>query len=184
MMAITHSFVGLALAIPVALSVPELGVPAAIGGLIGGFFPDVDMVAEHRKTLHFPVLYWPPAILAGIVAVAIQEPLSVGIALFLLGAAVHSTSDVIGGGLELRPWIPSSNRAVYVHVTGRWLPPLRWVRYDGSPEDLTLAALFALPSIIVFDGVIRDITIAGLAVAIIYTVFRKRIVEWAPDRFH
>jgi len=183
MMATTHAFVGLALAVPVALVAPELGVPAAVAGLAGGAFPDLDLLFEHRRTLHFPVLYWPPALLAGAVALVVPGPVTVAVATFLLAAAVHSASDVLGGGLELRPWIPTSNRGVYVHATGRWLPPLRVIRYDGSPEDLALACVAAVPGLLVFDGHVRTVTLAALAVSVVYALLRKRIVEWAPERF-
>lgn len=184
MMATTHAFVGLTMAIPVALAAPELAVPAAVGGLAGGAFPDLDLVLEHRKTLHFPVLYWAAALPAGLVAAAFPGAATVVAATFLLAAAVHSTSDVFGGGLELRPWRPTSNRAVFVHPTGTWLPPLRIVRYDGSPEDLAIATAFAVPGLIAFDGPVRAVVVLGLAASAVYTLFRKRIVDWAPERFH
>lgn len=184
MMATTHAFVGLAMAVPVAMLAPEVAVPAAVGGLAGGAFPDLDMVAEHRKTLHFPVLYWVPAVPAALVAAVWPTPATVGVALFLLAAAVHSGSDVFGGGLELRPWRGTSNRGVYVRATNTWLPPLRLVRYDGSPEDLALAVAFAIPGLAAFDGTVRLVGFLALVVSAVYTLLRKRIVDWAPERFH
>lgn len=182
-MATTHAYVGLAMAAAVATVAPEYALPAAVGGALGGTFPDLDLLAFHRRTLHYPVYYWFLALPAAAVALLAPGPVTVGVALFLLAAAVHSNTDVVGGGLEMRPWEGTSEKAVYVHATGTWLRPRQWVRYDGSPEDLALAAAFAAPSLVVFDGPVRSAALVGLVVSAIYTLLRKRIVEWAPERF-
>lgn len=182
-MATTHAFVGLAIAAAVATVAPEYALPAAVGAVVGGLFPDLDLLATHRRSLHFPVLYWVPTLPAVGIALAAPSPLSVGAALFLVTAAAHSTSDVIGGGLEPRPWEGTSDRAVYAHLSGRWLAPRQWIRYDGAPEDLVLATLLAVPALVVFEGRIRAAVVAGLVASALYTLVRKRIVEWAPERF-
>lgn len=182
-MATTHAYVGLAMAAVVAVVAPEYALPAAVGGVVGGLFPDLDLVATHRRTLHFPVYYWALALPAAGVALLAPGPVAVGVALFFLAAAAHSSSDVIGGGLEMRPWEGTSEKAVYVHPTGEWLRPRQWVRYDGSPGDLAVASAFAAPSIVVFDGPVRTAALLGLVVSAVYTLLRKRIVDWAPERF-
>lgn len=45
MMATTHAFVGLSLAVGVALVAPEFAAVVAIAGLLGGLFPDFDLPA-------------------------------------------------------------------------------------------------------------------------------------------
>ncbi len=186
-MATTHAFVGLAVAAALVVAVPTLApvvvLAAAVGALAGGVFPDLDLAATHRRTLHFPVAYWVvavPAVGAGVVA---PGPVTVGAATFLLSAAIHSSSDVIGGGLETRPWLGTSDKAVYVHVQGRWLAPKQWIRYDGSPEDFAVGAAFAAPGLLVFDGEVRLAVLAMLGASLLYTVFRKKLVEVAPERF-
>ncbi|WP_135819895.1 metal-dependent hydrolase [Halostella litorea] len=181
MMVTTHAFVGLALASAVAVAAPDLAVPAAVGGAAGGLFPDLDIVGKHRKTLHFPVYYSLAAVPAVAVAVAAPGPATVAGALFLVAAAVHSVSDAGGGGLELKPWEGTSERAVYVHATGTWVRPRHWIRYDGSPEDFVLGAVVAVPALVVFDGPIRSAVVAALVASLAYTVVRKRIVEYAPE---
>jgi hypothetical protein len=181
MMATTHAFVGLALASAVAAVAPELAVPAAVGGAAGGLFPDLDLVGAHRKTLHYPVYYSVLAVPAAAWAALTPGALSVGAALFLVSAALHSASDMFGGGLELKPWEGTSDRAVYVHPTRTWIRPRRWVRYDGSPEDFIVGALFAVPALVTFDGRIRSLLLAALVGSLLYTALRKRIVEWAPE---
>jgi len=93
--------------------------------------------------------------------------------------------DAFGEGLELRPWRGVSERAVYDHFRGRWISPRRWVRYDGSPEDLLLAAVLAVPSIAVYESTARRVVLGLLAVSGIYTVLRKPMVsvaEWLVGR--
>jgi hypothetical protein len=187
MMATTHAFAGLSLAVALVLAVPTLApalvLAAAVGALAGGVFPDLDLVATHRRTLHFPVGYWLLALPAGAVAAFAPTPASVGAALFLLSAAVHSASDVIGGGLETRPWLGTSDKGVYLHVRKRWLAPRQWIRYDGAPEDFAVGALFAAPGLLVFDGQLRLVLAVMLGASLVYTVFRKKLVEVAPERF-
>jgi hypothetical protein len=183
MMGTTHAFVGVTMAAAVAAVAPELAVPAAVGGLAGGFFPDLDVAANHRRTLHFPVYYWLPALPTAAVAVAVPTAPTVGVALFFLAAAVHSASDVLGGGLERRPWLGTAEKGVYVHATRQWIRPRQWIRYDGAPEDLLLAAFLSLPGLVTFGGRIRTVVLASLGVSVAYTVTRKKLVEVVPERF-
>lgn len=175
MMATTHAFVGLALASAYAVLGGEFAAVAAAGALAGGVFPDLDLVAEHRKTLHFPEYYAVLGALAVAVAVVAPSPVSVGAAAFLLSAAVHAASDVLGGGLEARPWLAESDRGVFLHTQGRWVAPRRYVRYDGAPEDLAVAVLFAIPGWLAFDGWVRGAVVAGVAVSAGYVLVRKRL---------
>jgi hypothetical protein len=178
MMSTTHAAVGLLLAVPLAFVAPELAVAAALGALAGGIFPDVDLlVGVHRRTLHFPVLYWVPTAVAGGVALALRDPLSVAVAYFFLAAAVHSVSDWFGAGTEPRPWERTSSEAVYVHARGRWLRPRYLVRYDGAPEDLAVAGVAALPALLVFDGTVQTLTTALVAVSVVYVAVRKRLPD-------
>lgn len=178
MMATTHALAGLLLAIPVAVAAPELAVPAAVGAITGGVFPDVDMPGEHRRTLHYPVYYSLAAALAGVVAVVAPGPATVAAALFLGSAALHSLSDGLGGGLELRPWEAGSERAVYSHYHRRWWRPRRWVRYDGAPEDAALGIMLAIPSVLVYEGAIELFVLGAVALGVGYTVIRRPMVEW------
>ncbi|WP_306052960.1 metal-dependent hydrolase [Natronococcus wangiae] len=179
MMATTHAFAALALAAALALVAPQFAVVVAVAAIVGGLFPDFDLYAGHRRTLHFPVYYWLLAAPASAVAVLVPTRTTVAVAVFLLAAALHSVTDVFGGGLELRPWRGISDRAVYSHYHGRWLEPRRWVRYDGSPADLALAGALAVPGLVVFDGVVRTVVIALLAVSAGYALVRKPLVAVA-----
>ena len=175
MMATTHAFVGLALASAYAVAGGEFASVAAAAALAGGVFPDLDLVAVHRKTLHLPEYYTVLGALGMVVAVVVPAPASVGAAAFFVSAAVHAASDVLGGGIEARPWLGESERAVFLHTQGRWVAPRRYVRYDGAPEDLAVAVLFAIPGWLVFDGWIRGAVLAGVAVSAVYVLVRKRL---------
>jgi hypothetical protein len=175
MMATTHAFVGLALASAYAVAGGEFASVAAAAAIAGGVFPDLDLIAEHRKTLHFPEYYAVLATVGVAVAVVVPSAASVGAAAFFVSAAVHAVSDVLGGGLEARPWLAESDRGVFLHTQNRWAAPRRYVRYDGAPEDLAVAVLFAVPGWVAFDGWIRGAVVAGVAVSTGYVLVRKRL---------
>ena len=181
MMATTHALVGVAIAAVASLVVPDISLVAVAAAAAGGFFPDLDLYAGHRKTLHFPVYYGVMAATAILIAAFSPMPALWAFALFLTAAAVHSAMDVFGGGLELRPWLGTSQRAVYSHFHGRWVRPRRWIRYDGAPEDLGLAFFAAIPGLLTFDGQITLGIAALLSVSAVYVVLRKPMVaiaEW------
>jgi hypothetical protein len=185
MMATTHVLAGIALASVALYTTPELAPVAVAAAALGGLVPDLDLYAGHRKTLHFPVYLPLVAVLAVGVAALAPGPMTVAAGYFLLAAAVHSIMDAYGGGLELRPWLGTSNRAVYDHFNGRWISPRRGVRYDGAPEDLALAGVLALPGLLLFEPPVPLVVGAILAVSAVYTLLRRRLVglaEWFVDR--
>lgn len=184
-MATTHVLAGLVVAAVASVFAPEAALHAAVAGALGGLVPDLDLYAGHRRTLHFPVYGSLAAGLGVLVAVLAPSTLTVAGAVFLAAFALHSVSDVLGGGLELRPWEGTSDRAVYSHFHGSWWTPRRLVRYDGAPEDLAVAGVLALPGLVVFDGQV-DVVIAGaLAISAGYVLVRKplvRLAEWLVGR--
>ncbi|MDQ2050045.1 metal-dependent hydrolase [Natronolimnohabitans sp. A-GB9] len=185
MMATTHVFAGLTLATAVVVTAPQFAGVVAVAAILGGCFPDLDLLAAHRKTLHFPVYYGVLAVPVTFAAVVVPTAATVGLAVFLLATTLHSVSDCFGGGLEPKPWRETSERAVYSHYHGRWLAPRRWIRYDGAPEDLALATVLAVPVLFVFDGVVQTIVLAMLALSLGYTLVRKpiaRVGEWLVER--
>lgn len=182
MMATTHAFAALALVAPVAYAAPELATPLAIGAIVGGIAPDLDLLGgEHRRTLHFPLSTGALAVPA--VALAVLQPTAgtAALAASLVGAWLHAASDAIGGGPELEPWKTRSDRGVYDHVRGRWIRPRRWIRYDGAPEDAAVAVVLALPALVVFPGWVHGPIAAGIAISIGYALVRRRLPQWAPE---
>lgn len=178
-MVITHVAVALAFAVPVALVAPEFATAAAVGAAVGGIFPDLDLlVGEHRRTLHFPVVGPVLAVPAVILALLVPTAATVALALALVGFGVHSASDVLGAGEELRPWERTNTDAVYDHVTGRWWQARYVIPYDGSPQDLLVAVAASLPVLLVYDGPVRWGLAAALGVAVVYAVLRRRLVPY------
>lgn len=177
MMATTHLLAGLVLALPLVAAFPSLAGPLLIGAAIGSVLPDLDLYYGHRRTLHYPTLGFVAAAPAVIAALVYPHPGIVALAMVVLTAAVHARMDIYGGGLELRPWAGTSERAVYDHVEDRWIAPRRLVRYDGAPEDVAMAVVLALPALVVLDGWPVYLVAAALAVSIGYGLVRKPIVD-------
>jgi hypothetical protein len=198
MMLPTHAIAGLAIAAPLLVLAPDHTPAALAGGLVGGVLPDLDLYSGHRRTLHYPTGYTLAALPAVIGAAVLQTPLLVAFAFVLLAAALHCRMDRYGGGLELRPWEGTSDRAVFDHHRNAWLPPRRWVRYDGAPEDLAMAAVVAIPLLVVLDGLWPTVVTGLIALSIGYAALRKllvhvaeslvqwvplRVLQYVPDRF-
>lgn len=172
-MATTHALVGVLLAV---VTVPDGGTATIAAAAAGGVAPDLDLFSDHRHDLHFPVYGPVAAASAAVVALGLPSTESVGIALFLAAAGLHAASDVLGGGLELRPWEATSERAVYDHYHGRWLHPRRLIRYDGAPEDLMLALALAAPAFVLSPPAVRPWILGLLAVSAAYALVRRRMV--------
>jgi hypothetical protein len=198
MMLPTHALGGMAIGLAVGAVAPEFVGVAVVAGFLGGIVPDLDLYAGHRKTLHYPVYYAVLAAPAAGLVFLFPAATTVGAAVFLLGAAVHSAGDVLGGGLELRPWEATSEHAVYDHHRERWIAPRRWIPYDGSPADLLLSVVLAVPLGTALDGGLRALVVVSLAVAVAYAAVRRllpavadllvgevlgpRLPEWAVAR--
>lgn len=179
MMATTHAMWGMTLGLPVLAMAPELAPIALAAGLVGGFLPDMDLYAGHRKTLHYPFVA--PLLAITCIAVAILYPtgITVALAVGVAAAALHAISDIFGGGLELRPWEATSDRGVYSHLHGRWLSPRRTIRYDGSPEDLGLAGLAAVPLLVIGSEVLQVLVLGLLLISAVYVFLRRRLADLA-----
>jgi hypothetical protein len=179
-MAPTHVLVGLLLAAPVAVAAPELAPVVALAAVAGSLAPDLDMVVgTHRRTFHFPVLGWLPAVAVAALALSTPGPVPwlVGLAAFLVAAAVHPLCDLLGGSSEPHPWLALTDRGVYSHVGGRWLAPRRLVSYDGSPGDLAVAAGAAVPALFVFGPAVEPFVVAALVVGTGYVLVRRRVPQ-------
>lgn len=183
-MTTTHAAMGLLAGVAVAVIDPGYGAVVGLTAYAGGVFPDLDVfVGDHRRTLHYPVGYWGVGAPAIVAAVGWPAPVTVGIAAFLGGAALHSTTDILGGGRGPKPWSEDDDRGVYDHYRGRWLRPRRLVRWDGSPEDLILAVVLSVPPLVYFDGVVRVVTVAGIVASMVYAGLRRRLPDLVPALF-
>jgi hypothetical protein len=176
MMVTSHAVVGVAVTAPLLVVAPEFAAVAALAGFAGGVAPDLDLlVGTHRKTLHFPLLGWVAAVPAVGVAALVPTAVTVAAAAFLVAGAVHAGMDAFGAGEEMRPWERTTTDAVYLHPAGRWLRARYWVPYDGSPRDLALTVGGALPGLLLFSGTVRLLCAVAVAVAVPYTLLRRRL---------
>jgi hypothetical protein len=180
MMALTHGLASLAL---VAFATPFLSetvTPVLLAvAFLGGLAPDLDVVAEHRKSLHYPVGYTVLAVVFGIWY--IRAPTSGGLlATGAVGAAaLHTCSDILAGSVESEPWNPTTDRAVYNHALGGWHRPRRLVRYSGAPEDFLLCGVCASVALLASaTGPTADALLLWLvAVAGGYTLARRHLTD-------
>lgn len=136
MMGVTHGLVGLLTGLTSQIIWEPLFFTAAMSAFVGGIFPDLDLLFKHRKTLHFPIGYTFAVPIAFVTAYFFPSQVTVAVLYFMLSASLHCIMDIFGGGLEPRPWKATSQEAVYSHTLQKWFKPKRWIRYDGSPEDL------------------------------------------------
>lgn len=180
MMLPTHALAGLAVATPLLVVAPDLAPAGLAAALLGSVLPDADMYAGHRRTLHYPTVYTLLAVPLLVLAGLVPATVTVATAFFLSGAAVHCRMDRYGGGLELRPWEGTSDRAVYDHVRRRWRRPLRWIRYDGAPEDVLLLVALGTGLLVVLEGPFRLTVVAALGIGVTYGVLRRRLADLAP----
>jgi hypothetical protein len=179
MMALTHGFMSLALAVLVLPFVSDhVAAPLLLAvTFVGGVVPDTDLLANHRKTLHYPIIY--PIL----TLLLVGGFLLTSSALFLLltfaigAAALHCLSDILAGGAELEPWNPATGHGVYNHVLKRWHRPRRYVRYSGAPEDFFISLVFAMVAVwSATTSVTADVgLLCLLAAAGIYSLLRKRL---------
>jgi hypothetical protein len=178
MMAPTHVMIGLSIA-AIASSVTPFWLAPAVGGLVGSIVPDIDLfVGSHRRTLHFPVLGWLPALAASVVAWIVPSPLTVCLSVGAIAFALHPVVDIASAGEELRPWERTNPLAVYCHACRRWFRARYWVRYDGAPEDLGLTLAFALPVLWAYDGWVAFVAITTVIVGVVYAAVRRRVPEY------
>lgn len=181
-MVFTHILLGIALAAIVSLLLPVNPNTLVVAGLVGGGFPDIDMLLTHRKSLHYPVIY---SILSVMLLIVYAFSGSVLVILLLLGtsaAALHSIMDILGGGKEMRPWRKTDNRAVYNHITKEWIHPLR-VFYDGSATDLILAILLGAIAIWILPRRLWPLILGLILLSVLYTLLRRAVTKWIPEKY-
>lgn len=183
MMAFTHLFMSLAVALLAIPVVSEYVAPPVVVviAVVGGLSSDLDLVARHRRTLHFPVVF--PLLTLASFALFLASGLVSGLLGGLLfgAATLHVLADLLGGSAERAPWDPVTEFGVYNHVLGRWHRPRRIVQYSGSPGDFLLGAGFGA---IVYLSPETTAAMDGAIVCLIvvaggYSLGRKRLSNLA-----
>jgi len=173
---------GITLAAIVSSLYPVNPNALVVAGIVGGGFPDIDMLLIHRKTLHFPVIYSITFIILLPVYIWSGSALVILLLVGVSAAALHSIMDILGGGKEMRPWRKMDNRAVYNHVTKEWVRPLR-VFYDGSIPDLTLAILLSAIAAWMLPRRLWPLIVGLVLFSIVYALLRRVVTRWIPESY-
>lgn len=182
MMVFTHVLVGVMLGGVLSVLTPADPFGLVVAGGVGGFFPDIDMLLVHRKTTHFPIIYTGIAILIGSVYLLLGDPAVLVAAVGVSAAALHSLGDTLGGGKEMRPWRETDDRAVFNHVTGRWITPRR-LFYDGSAPDLLVAISSGIVALLALPSNFGSFVAIVVALSVVYTAIRRTITRWIPEQY-
>jgi hypothetical protein len=169
MMAPTHLAVSLLIYLGVK---PFLGPAAMLPALAGGFFPDLDMKSNHRRDLHYPVIY---TILATLAMIPGFRFLS----LFLLSAAVHCMMEVAGNDAD--NFVCRDKGAVYDHVRQKWVHGREWIEIDGGNRDLMLLIILSIPVFFYGEILVKAITVFSILLGITYNQIRDDVAEIFPE---
>lgn len=183
MMATTHGFLGGLLALPLFIVYPELALAAFVAAFLGGVFPDLDLYYGHRRLLHYPIYYSIATLVLTPFLIVFPDLTTFSIWFFFASAALHCLSDKLGGSKDSRPWRNDSGKAVYSHYHEEWWTPKKWIRYDGSPEDLAIMFVASLPAIYLLKGNYLIVAVGLIIVSFFYTALRKKGMEIVPDVF-
>ncbi|ESS10083.1 MAG: putative membrane-bound metal-dependent hydrolase (DUF457) [uncultured archaeon A07HN63] len=183
MLTSTHALSGAAVGALTAVIAPELLPAAVVVGLLAGVAPDLDLLWTHRKTTHFPVYGAVATLAVGLVAAATGGSFALLLAVAAAAFSLHPLMDVLCGGVEVRPWEATSERAVYDHARRRWLRPRRLVRYAGAPEELLLTAGVGLPVVVVTTDTLRQSMVVIIVVSGLFIAVRRRLAPLAERLF-
>ncbi len=176
-MATSHSLIGALLAVPLMFIYPEFSFIAVSSGFLGGLFPDLDVLFEHRKTMHFPI-YYSLLVLPALVLLVVNPGLyTVAGFCFISSAAVHSVMDIFGSGPTARPWSDPIDKAVYNHFRGFWFEPRRRISYSGSPGDFAISFIGCIVSLYVLPSTFVDLIYILFAASLVWFLLRKRIPD-------
>jgi hypothetical protein len=162
MMLATHALVGGFLGLFFLPFGSAFASQAVLVGMLGSVIPDLDMIAEHRETLHRPFQMLAVFSLFAVIFAFYPLHQVVLVAIFAFSMSLHCFMDVLSNGKTMRPLENPDDRAVYNHVSERWIKPKRFV-LEGSFPDILLTVFFgaalitALPDYaLLFAGVIAS----------------------------
>lgn len=116
---------------------------------------------------------------------------TISIFFLFLNCSIHSISDILSSGLELRPWEQNSKKSVYNHYNQKWIEPLHIIPYDGSKYDLLLLISLSIPLFIYLEQPYESIIILCDIIGITYTILRKilpdmgtYIIDVIPNKYY
>ena len=183
MMTSTHALSGAAVGALIVVVSPELLPVAIIVGLLAGVVPDLDLIWTHRKTTHFPIYGAVGTLAVGLVAATTGGSVVLILTVAVAAFSLHPLMDILCGGVEVRPWEATSERAVYDHAHHRWLRPRRLVRYAGAPEELLLTAIVGFPVVVVTTDALQQGIVVIILVSGLFVSVRRRLAPLVERLF-
>lgn len=173
MMTTTHALVGMLIGTTSLTWNPSLLTHTVVAGLIGGIIPDLDLIFEHRKTLHMPIYYTLGAVIS--IPVLLHSPsiISAFTAYLFFSLSIHTTLDIISGGLAPKRHKHPQPYPIYDHFRGKWISK-KVIRYDGSPEDITVNITVGALVIFLLNGYFQFIAVLLILISLSYFFFRMR----------
>jgi hypothetical protein len=183
MMLTTHILAGASLGLLFLSSDPEVVFPVMIVGLFGSIFPDLDMFAEHRKTLHRPFQMLIVSALFALVFTVYSVQAILLAAVFTFSMSLHCFMDILSNGKTMHPRTDPDDRAVYNRVTDSWIEPRRLV-LDGSVPDMILTIVFGIILVVLlpsYSMVFYTFMGAGVLYTLLTFRLRNRYADY--DRY-
>lgn len=180
MMVITHALVGGVVGLVALFISPSMLVPAVAAGAIGGVIPDLDMLLDHRRSLHFPVISGLLLVPAAGLFIMAPGVLSTVVCFGLAGLFFHSVTDIVGEGRVMRHWKHSDPRAAYDHLNGRWIRPRRLIK-TGTGVDLFVAAASGMILVAVLPAVYSGLVTIVVGAAFVFTVAMRPAAAYVSE---
>jgi hypothetical protein len=179
----THLFLGLVIGATASFVFPVSLTVLTVAAVAGAMLPDLDVLFEHRKTLHYPVVSLAASLFLVSATFLTTHFAVVAAAVFTFSVFLHCAADLMCNGIGPDPWKHDWEHGVYNHVTGEWVAPVRWLDYAGSTRDLSLMlALMPLP-LLVYPAWIQTGMIAVAVFSILLSMFQPYAPRVAPDWF-
>ena len=167
-----HGTAGLLLSLTVTRWHPELAVIVAVSAFVGGILPDADLKLTHRKTLHYPA-YYGIVTLVFLVLAVISNSVVVVVGLYFFGAAaLHCYADYFVG-IEKPSDETDGDGVLYLHPRKKWVGPKEIIKYAGSPGDLLVGILLAVPPLLYYGDLPFWLTVLSVSGSLLYFVKRQ-----------
>lgn len=180
MMIFSHALLGGITGMIALLVAPGQLETAIWAGMIGGLVPDMDMLLDHRRSLHFPVFGTISMLLFLASVLLLPSEVILVCAAFVTGMVFHSLTDILGEGRVMRHWKDKDHRAAYDHLRKQWITPRRLIK-TGDPEDLFIAAVSAFIIVSVVQGLLSVVTTLLVIGALVFTIMFRPAAAYVSE---
>lgn len=172
----THILAGGVIGLVLSVLALEMQVSMICVGMIASVLPDLDMLLEHRKTLHRPLQFSLFAIALFGLYLAFNTSLLLLLSVIFASAGLHTVSEILGQGKTMNPDLKKDNRCVYNHLKRVWIKPRRLIKV-GSFRDLVLSAIFSIPLLAIGDQLVSIMSILILVAGVIQFLLNDWITK-------